>query len=201
MATHRKETASIRDLPPVGLMSANIAAAYRDASAKDAEQGHAWYERARALAADLGVGERRGAYLIAALSPRTPWARNETLARLAAAGTFPLPTTRSAERAARRVLALPETADLDTFDRAVSKDGPKVRAFARAILGDLSAVCIDVHALRVALGAPLDSAPAHPTTAAYRIVAAAYRRAAWLLDVPPTYVQATTWVALRGSAA
>lgn len=73
--------------------------------------------------------------------------------------------------------------------------GPKVSAFARALLGDASAVVVDRHAARIALG---DDRIIKVPLATLRAVQSAYVVAAARIGVDPAGLQALVWVARVG---
>ena len=55
----------------------NVIKKYREASPQFIEGGHQWYEKAHEEATKLGGGDtKRGAGIIAALSPLSDWDRN-----------------------------------------------------------------------------------------------------------------------------
>lgn len=73
--------------------------------------------------------------------------------------------------------------------------GPKVSAFARALAGDVSAVVVDRHAARIALG---DDRITVVPQAVLRAVQDAYTLAASRVGVDPAGLQALVWVARVG---
>ncbi len=154
--------------------------------------GEEWYAVARttirAMALRHGVSEAIAAGVVAATSPRLPWARNLTVSDEILAGRVPsgvLP--RSLERA-RHILAR-------TGPPLRILRGPKVRAFYRALRGDPSAPVVDVWMLRAA-GVGTKS----PTPRLYAIISGALERLAVIVRMPVTALQATIWIAARGRA-
>lgn len=156
-------------------------------------EGLAWYATAHAAAVDLavryGTTDRVAAGVIAALSPRLQWSVNLQAAARALAGEDPGTLRRSAEQASRIIAG---------EDPLSVLQGPKVRAFYRAIMGDPDAVTLDVWAMRAALGA---EPPAKPSPALRARMERAYRRAAAAVGVPPRDFQAAVWAIARGRAA
>lgn len=165
------------------------------ATASDVESGARWYDDAGALASTLSGhvdgSVERAASVIAALSPRTSWARN-------VASATALLT--SGPTAARRLGAMSrnvQTAQRAKRDGFGALNGPKTSAFARNIAGDREAVTVDVWAMRVA---DLDE-DRLTRVGVYDAVAHAYRLAARRRGVDPATMQATTWVVARNGRA
>lgn len=166
------------------------------ATTSDVESGARWYDDANTLAANMASAHldgdiERAASVLAALSPRTSWARN-----VAGAAAFfcggPI--------AARRVGCM--SRNIETARRArdhgfAALNGPKTSRFARNISGDREAVTVDVWAARVArLDEDLLS-----RKDAYDAVEHAYRLAARRRGVDPATMQATTWIVARNGRA
>lgn len=176
----------------LGVIVRRLATWWHRATSHHRSAGEAWYATARAtiraMAARHGVSEAIAAGVVAATSPRLPWARNLWVAEEILAGRHPsgvLP--RNLERA-RLILARggPPLRILR---------GPKVRAFYRALRGDPSAPVVDVWMLRAA-GVGTDS----PTPRIYALISDALSRLAARVRRSVTAVQAVIWVAARGSA-
>lgn len=163
------------------------------ATPQDVDDGLAWYDLALAEARRLdGADGRTGAGVIAALSPLAPWGKNVERARLAfQRGTAEGLTFGSHARKADRIL---QGEDPDGV-----LGGRKVRSFYACILGDDGAVCIDRHALDVALRKQTTDTEKKvlELKGGYEHVAAAYREAAQWARMPPRCLQAVTWVAHR----
>jgi len=161
------------------------------ATASDIEAGARWYDEAGDLAETFAVhtgSVETAAAVIAALSPRTTWARNVAGAALLIEHGEVLPGLigRNVETARRAMI--------DGFEAIT---GPKTSAFARNIAGDREAVTVDVWAARVAdLDEDLLS-----RKGAYDAVAHAYRTAARRRGVDPATMQATTWIVARNGRA
>ena len=182
---------------PARATTPKVLRTYQAATAEQVAEGLDWYRNAHAAAASLDPGNpRRAAGVIAALSPRMPWARNlELAARAYADGQATGALSRSC-RQANAILAGGEPGEVLT--------GTKVRAFF-ALIDDPTdpwTVCIDRHAIDVAVGQRL----AEPLRVAlypmgrsglYERFARCYRRAADVLGVLPNQVQAVTWVTWR----
>lgn len=179
-------------------MVRRLVAAYHGASAADHAAGARWYADAEAAARALAAGTDgaittdTAAGIIAALSPRMPWARNLRLA---------------AEAVDQHMSGRPITlgamgtsiANVERVLRGESLRAPKIRAFAANIAGDTAAVTVDVWAARAATGDPMPDG-SNITPAQYRRIAAAYTEAAERVGITPRDLQATVWVAIRGSA-
>lgn len=162
------------------------------ATKSDVESGARWYDEAGDLATELaarnGRSVEQAAAVIAALSPRTTWARN-----IAGAVMLMDEDQVLAGLIGRNVETARKALD-DGFD---ALGGPKTNAFARNIAGDREAVTVDVWAARVAdLDEELLS-----RKGAYDAVAHAYRLAARRRGVDPATMQATTWIVARNGRA
>lgn len=159
------------------------------------EQGSQWYSEANSiastLAAQAGVHIDHAAAVIAHLSPRVNWARNVAGATsLLLTGLAPGMMSGPVARATDAMLS---------EDPLGTLKGPKTRSFALNILGDQEAVTVDVWALRVATGS--DDPKVLSRKGGYESVADAYRRAAAVVGVSPTTMQATTWIVARNGRA
>lgn len=151
-------------------------------------QAAQWYSDANAIASDMSRNSEytieQCASVIAAFSPRMPWARNVYIAtefingnKVGALGT----SIRNAENAL--------TMGFDALN------GLKTNAFARNIAGDLNAVTIDVWMIRAA---GIEKNSVNKTE--YRQLANAVTEVANELDMAPAIVQALIWIIVRGSA-
>lgn len=175
-----------------------IVATFDRATPADLEEGASWYPKAYGIASDLVLGHEvdsteHGAALLAALSPRTDWARNVAGAVAMAYGNEAAGCLGANVERAERVLRADEpVADLNRTGTA-----PKIEAFARNILGDVEVVTVDVWACRVA---NLDETRLS-RKGAYEAVAHCYRLAARRRGVDPRTMQATTWVIARNGRA
>lgn len=154
-------------------------------------EGSAWYaearESARKLSAETGHSLETCVAVIAATSPRLQWSRNLIVAA-------EILRTRNA----RGVLGNSLNAALramDSEDPIESLTGPKVRAFARNLLGDPEAVTVDVWAALIATGTK-EFEPSQ-----YAEISDAYREAALFVGVTPAEMQATTWIVARNGRA
>lgn len=181
-------------LPTKKTLTARALRWFDQASPHDIEEGATWYAEAHALASDLapaisqdGGGIERAAEVIAALSPRTIWARNAAGAYSLMVHDMALPGLLSDNVArARRILDGERLADI------VSK-APKIQAFARNIAGDTEAVTIDVH-MAYAMG--IDEKTLD-RVGCYEAASEAVRAAAVARGVEPSTMQATVWVVAR----
>lgn len=172
-----------------------ICKVYRAATADELAQGIEWYARARRIAVELDpANPERAAGVIAALSPLMPWSRNVELARRA----YALGTVTGALGAnCRKAQEI-----LDGADPLNVLRGQKVRAFYLTIVNPAhpDAVVVDRHAHDVAWGSiTTDSTRggALSTKKGYAEFCEAYRRAAAILGVTPSQVQAVTWTVHR----
>jgi hypothetical protein len=175
-----------------GDMVAAILEVYGRATPEDCAAGRSWYGTAgrmvRAIAAPFKADPERVTFVLAALSPRNPWRWNvaDAYAFVAAAGSG----------AETRPTATTFDTNADTAWRiANGQDGwtgaaLKVRAFVRAIAGDVTAVVVDVWATKVATRGMLDRIK----PAEYQYIADAYADAAAMVGETPADMQAITWI-------
>lgn len=178
---------------------AHILAVYERAADDVRRAGMAWYHEAHALALELqdAIGDyqqppRRGAGILAALSPQCPWPRNQALARLAIANGQASGTLGFAVRQANAILAGADPLDI--------LKGPKVRSFFHCILDPFGGtdVCIDRHAAMIArAGRELPVEWALDTFGNYERAQDAYRTAALAAHIRACDLQAVTWVQWR----
>lgn len=172
-------------------MRARILRVLERATPEDLEAGDAWYRRARetshAIAVESGLEPRAAAGILAAWSPRNQWVRNVRAARSTARGEY------AGGLEASRVKAEAIARGADPLEVL---SGRKTASFYRNILGDESAVTVDVWAARVA-GV---SEAALKRRGAYDAVQHAYRSAARARGMSPARAQAAAWVAIRGRA-
>lgn len=147
----------------------------------------AWYPSAYAVAVEvadaLDVDPDTGAAVLAAYSIRTSWAENVEHARQYATGAVP-PGLRI-----RTVIA-----DACLTHGPDALRGPKTRAFARAIAGDVDAVVVDVWMARAA------GVTSTVTPRVHDAVADAVREIAPIYRLTPRACQALIWARVRGSA-
>lgn len=183
-----------------------LARLVRSATAQQRALGLAWYADAlavcQAIAAIQGPGigavsVETVAGVFAALSPRTHVKTN--IAWCAAL-----------VHAARTGQACPDNIHTKTMRAQAWRiangepweqvlRGPKVRAFAANILGDMTPVTVDVWMTRVIMG---DAAPATGRIGAklYRECADIIARVARAVGLPPAEVQAILWVVAKDAA-
>jgi hypothetical protein len=161
-------------------------AAWAAVNDQDRNVGARWYADAGELCASLPGGARVGAGVVAALSPRVPWSVNVTAARDLLEGREVRGVLGANLMKARRIAG--------GEDPEAVLGGPKVRAFFLALLGARDVVVVDVWAARIA------GYPPPGTDRQYQIIARAYRTAAKRVGVDPVALQASTWIAARGSA-
>jgi hypothetical protein len=171
----------------------NIRAVYGQALPHEVMAGLHWYDEAQGIAREIsemtGKSLDHAAVMIAHLSPRTKWSENIRYAMELAWTGNTYGTFRSAVERAQRALSVDDP--WSTFGKA-----PKTRSFAANIRGDMSAVTIDVWAMRIA------GVSEQQLTRAgmYEAVAHAYRLEARRAGVQPAQLQAITWVVIRGKA-
>lgn len=174
----------------------NIITAWCDATPEDEATGREWYPVAHDLADILGDGDtRKGAGLIAALSPQTAWERNCDLARDASNGNVHGHNGKTLDKV-RDILAGIDPEDVLPLDK---KTGHFFRNIADP--SDPDPVTIDRHAHDVAVGERYGNRDRGLGCATrYATLAHAYREAARRLGELPNVVQAVTWVSWRNNS-
>lgn len=172
----------------------NAADWYRDIAARDCER----------ITSETGVPFRTVAAAMAILSPGPQYRVNVrdtramcTWAAEGSNGEPPTVSTYGANRAKCADMLRSWAVALERAEPASYVSGPKVTAFFRNIIGDLSHVTLDRHAVRPISKAGKDM----PTSKAERAAMEdAYRRAAAKVGLEPAEFQAVIWVAVRGAA-
>lgn len=196
----------------VGAMTRRVLRWYRAASAEQHAAGLAWYATARDACHDMASRYRnyyspeQVAACMAALSPQVSWEKNLQACAdalyLHSSGEWrgeSLPGYAGYGENVRKSAAI-LSGDLDALR------GPKVSAFAAAMMGDLSHVVVDVWATRAARDDRSNLLHAYrdreevPKVREYRAIAEAYRRAARIAGIEPAVMQAIVWVTVRESA-
>lgn len=170
-------------------MTENVLEVFNRATNDDHMAGMTWYSSAHMIARESG-DVLKGAGVIAALSPRMPWHRNVTLARMA----FDAPLTGGALKrsiAAANAIMHENVPVLDILG------GLKTRAFFDNIVHPLTSneVTVDTHAIKIA-GIDRDSVG----KGLYNEIADAYRAAANIAQISPLEMQAVTWITFRREA-
>jgi hypothetical protein len=180
-------------------MTLNILNFYAEATPSERREGFAWYPTAREAAANIatrnGITLEQAVATVAALSPQMEWNANLRWAAEAAeahTAGLPLPLRGLGNSLRRAERAL--SGDLSDIMR--TKGTLKVRNFYGSILGERGAVCVDRHAIRVALG-DAHCTPPSLTDNRYLLVAEAYREAARDLRKSASGVQAVTWMVCK----
>lgn len=174
----------------------SILTAYDAAEPSAMADGLAWYGRAESIMAAMaernGVDRHTAAGVTAALSPRTPWARNLTIADavISAAMTgAPVPSVGTRANV-DKAWKIANGADPDAV-----LGGPKVTAFYANLTGDPDRPTVDVWAARAA-----GANPDRLTDKRRRELRAAYIEAAEARGVAVRDLQAAVWVSVRGAA-
>jgi hypothetical protein len=184
-----------------------LTSVYSRASDDAREYGTRWYGEAYDFAAQLAseypeatVEQVAGA--IAALSPRVHWSQNQADAETlldwyytSARDDNPYVPLWYVKRS---MAAFPKQIDkavdcLGADDPLTILNGPKERAFYRNIIGDATAVTVDVWMARTATRGATDKAS--PTL--YRTIERAIVRAARKHHTTPRDFQAAVWIAAR----
>lgn len=176
----------------------NITRVYRQATEAQIASGMSWYDAANDEAARLadlhGVTLDVAAGVIAALSPMMGWGANKLVAGriLAEQGRATSGAMKANIAKANRIILGEPVLDVLKSD--------KVRNFYLCIAarGETNGVCVDRHAMDVAVNKrQTETERGKLTPRQYAEYAAAYQRAASILNVPAAKVQAVTWVAWR----
>lgn len=174
--------------------AANVLSVYYRATPTARAEGFAWYRDAHDLARSLDpLNPARGAGVIAALSPLTPWPRNIFLAMTAYSnGGLDGGTLGASVRKVNAMLR----EDASPFDVLTSQ---KVGNFFRNILHPESPnnLTIDAHAYDIAVGRPGKYGSQRMTKRVYAEFVSAYVEAAKVAGVMPLDMQAITWVQWR----
>lgn len=177
----------------------NIITAYRNTTDAQRAKGKQWYPVAHDLAEMISGGDvREGAGVIAALSANKSWSENVKIATRALGSGKATGHVKDAILKATRIMNGADPVDVLPMS---SKTGN----FYRCILDptDPEPVCVDRHAHDVAVGKAYGSAERGLSSKKrYEALADAYRRAAKVLGMVPSELQAIVWVAqvesLRG---
>lgn len=200
MSTRHWQRADPMDIDPLddAAMRVAIRAAYDASSGSQRADGRDWYPKAGRIVASLAdwadVDHESMAAILATLSPRNPWAWNvQDAAAFAHAATHGASMPRATTFGANARKAW--TIATHRYDARVA--GHKVRSFVANIVGDPSAVTVDVWAMRVATNGKRDVAPS--SASAYQRVADAYRAVALDVHERPCDLQAIIWVAAQGT--
>lgn len=172
----------------------NIVKVWQAAKGEQVTQGRLWYKTAHDLADMMTEGDvRKGAGVLAALSPQTSWSQNVELARKACETGEPTGHLGDALAKAAKILAGADPVEVLPMDR-------KTGHFYRCILdpADADAVCIDRHAHDIAVGEEYGAKDRGlGSKGRYALIAHCYREAAQRLGELPSVVQAVTWVVWR----
>jgi hypothetical protein len=172
-------------------MTDELVAIYTETTEAIILEGREWYPRtlelARAMAAETGHTETVACGVLAALSPRSFWATNVSVAWDMMRGGPGAGLTLSLANA---------RAILDGADPLDILNGPKTRAFYGAIAGTGHTATVDAWAVQAATGREYGAvAPCR-----YDDVAAAYANAAEIVGENVHAMQAIAWVAVNASA-
>jgi hypothetical protein len=171
----------------------NIVNRYLSATDSEYREGMTWYSERHAFALSLTPDDVwKGAGIIAAFSPLTPWYRNIELATTLVHnnGVMEGGTLKNSIRAAVRIFNGEHTLDV--------LKGDKTRAFASAIADPLHNVAtIDRHAFDIAIGAIHTDDTRKIGKTIYRDLSNAYCEAADYAGIPVASMQAITWLAHR----
>ncbi len=172
----------------------NIMQVYATATEDDKLCGAWWYPlatdwcRFRSGLYDISLAKVAG--VLAATSPRLQWDVNKRVTQqiignhVTNKGTFVAGVFTRSVLKANRILAGEKPTTVLT--------GPKTNRFYRNIMGNQDCVTIDSWAARVA------GFDGKSITRSYDELESAYQLAAFQLGIPPSTLQATTWIVQRG---
>lgn len=158
-----------------------------------------WYVYQRytllSIANEYGVSLDAVAYVTATLSPALSWDKNIESTRAFFDEWFG--RTNSNNRQTAYGLNVRKCAHYMSGIRNGVPTGRKVSAFYRNLLGDNQALTLDRHAIRAARWGLRDfrkeSGEQKICSAEFAVVEAAYRKAARIMGVSPSYLQALVW--------
>lgn len=163
-------------------------ASYQKASEDQKSRGIHWYSKAqndiKALAKKINLPYHNVAYAVAALSTQMKWEKNLQVVKALANGHDAIGMRGPVETAKKCLKG--ET-------KALS--GPKVNAFALALIGKEDQCVIDRWIMRILLGR--DSKKIAPTQKEYGKISKALEVAARMVSLPPNQFQATIWLQTR----
>lgn len=171
----------------------NIIAVYNRATEQQRDEGMSWYRDAHNLAMTLSPDDIwRGAGVISAYSPMTPWHRNVELAKHAlTTGDVPDNFLPAMVNAVKRILNGEHPLNV--------LGGDKTRSFAEAIatggMGNIAT--IDRHAHDIAAGRVYADSERKIGKVLYRRMAAHYFEAAREAGISVNQIQAVTWLVWR----
>jgi len=156
--------------------------------------GALWYRQALDSITDTatlyGMTPDAVAGIVAALSPRMRWEANIADAVRIISGRGQVRALGRNAVKARRILAGEDWRDVLL--------GPKVRAFAANLSGDMQEVTVDVWMARALTGGALSEPRSDGD---YREMARAVRAVAGEYGLPPAVLQAVAWTAVRKKSA
>lgn len=171
----------------------NILNRYLSANDSEYADGMTWYSDRHVFALSLTPDDVwKGAGIIAAFSPLTPWYRNVELATtlIHNNGVMEGGTLKNSIRAAIAIYNGAHTLDV--------LKGDKTRAFASAIADPSHNVAtIDRHAYDIAMGAIHTDTTRNIGKRVFRTLSDAYCEAADYAGIAPAQMQAVTWLAHR----
>lgn len=173
----------------------NILNRYMSATPDEYDKGLTWYDDAHALALELTPGDPwKGAGILAAFSPLTPWNRNVELARtlVESNGVMTGGTLVNSINAASRIYSGEHTLEV--------LKGDKTRAFASAIASPSTSTIatIDRHAHDIAIGSyAFNDSTRKIGKRVFRDMSDAYVIAADYAGIGVSQLQAITWLAHR----
>jgi hypothetical protein len=177
-----------------GRMVRNIERTVKSATPEEIQHGKTWYQQAHEMASEIGKGDvKRGAGVIAALSPKSSWTENVRMAReVSKTGSTRGYVSQAEVGRARRIM---EGEDPETILPMEKKTGH----FYKNILEpeNPSYVTVDRHAHDIAIGQAWGGRERQLEGGRYNTFVNAHLQAAHRLGEIPSRVQATAWVRWR----
>lgn len=161
-------------------------------------EGALWYPDRLSFCARLWPEHpERVALVLAVTSARTSWVVNQAYTTRVVGAYLAGQQCPAVGTISMRTKAWRAVAGEDPESVIPRATAPKTSDFYRAIMGDTSVAVIDRWAARAAGWDLPDNQGIRPRK--YRLLSEAYVLAAHLLNVSPRYLQATLWIAKRGS--
>lgn len=183
----------------------NIVSVYVQANALDIQQGMSWYKNAheigQQLAYQYGYLTHQAIGVLAALSPLASWELNVKRAEAALSQHKHGLTAEESKGCGMKANTIKAWRILNGEEPLDVLGGNKVRAFYCCMVHYLTTehVCIDRHAVSIAVGKPLGNQFTKyvNTDVKYAAIAKDYMVVADILSITPAQLQAVTWVTWR----
>lgn len=178
----------------------NILGTIEQATHDEWSAGLTWYADSQAWISDLAdetdLSPQVVAGVVAALSPNNRWERNLEDARNVCLAVTADDAKDAFDAVSVATFNANKAKAWEILQGKGENSGPKTRAFARNLSGDLSAVTVDRHAFNVAAAGEwiVDKGGPKITPKRYEIVAQGYTDVAQLFGIEPAQAQAIAWI-------